>query len=67
MLGDVAIGGGAPVSIQSMTNTFTENIEATTTQIEALRAAGYSQFVIPITPGSEDAIRDWGRIRKSFA
>jgi len=38
--GSVQIGGGAPVSIQSMTNTFTEDVEATTAQIEALANAG---------------------------
>ena len=38
--GGVAIGGGAPVSIQSMTNTDTRDAEATLAQIRALRAAG---------------------------
>ena len=38
--GGVPIGGGAPVSIQSMTNTFTEDIAATAAQIAALAAAG---------------------------
>lgn len=40
MVGNVAIGGGAPVSIQSMTNTRTSDIEATVAQIEALENAG---------------------------
>lgn len=39
-IGDVAIGGGAPVSVQSMTNTDTRNPEATLAQIDALAAAG---------------------------
>ncbi len=39
-VGGVAIGGGAPVSIQSMTNTDTRNVEATLSQIRALAAAG---------------------------
>ena len=39
-LGPVAIGGGAPVSIQSMTNTPTHDVEATLAQIRALAAAG---------------------------
>ena len=38
--GSVAIGGGAPVSVQSMTNTDTRDVEATLSQIRALRAAG---------------------------
>lgn len=39
-VGSVAIGGGAPVSIQSMTNTDTKDIEATVAQILALKEAG---------------------------
>ena len=38
--GRVAIGGGAPVSVQSMTNTDTRDAEATLAQINALHAAG---------------------------
>lgn len=38
--GSVAIGGGAPVSIQSMTNTDTRDVNATLDQIKALAAAG---------------------------
>ena len=39
-VGGVKIGGGAPVSIQSMTNTPTHDVEATLAQIQALTAAG---------------------------
>ena len=39
-VGPVAVGGGAPVSIQSMTNTPTHDVEATLAQIRALAAAG---------------------------
>ena len=39
-LGGVKIGGGAPVSIQSMTNTDTNDAEATLAQIRELAAAG---------------------------
>ena len=38
--GDVLIGGGAPVSVQSMTNTDTADVEATLSQIRALAIAG---------------------------
>ncbi len=38
--GSVRIGGGAPVSVQSMTNTDTADVEATLAQIRALAAAG---------------------------
>ncbi|NLT57484.1 MAG: flavodoxin-dependent (E)-4-hydroxy-3-methylbut-2-enyl-diphosphate synthase [Clostridiales bacterium] len=38
--GGLQIGGGAPVSVQSMTNTKTADVEATVAQIAALAAAG---------------------------
>ena len=40
VVGGVAIGGGAPVSIQSMTNTRTSDVEGTLAQIRALASAG---------------------------
>ena len=39
-IGDVVIGGGSPVAIQSMTNTKTEDVERTVAQILALERAG---------------------------
>lgn len=39
-VGDVAIGGGAPVSVQSMTNTDTKDVDQTVQQILALEEAG---------------------------
>ena len=39
-VGSVAVGGGASVSIQSMTNTPTHDVEATLAQIKALATAG---------------------------
>ena len=39
-IGNVAIGGENPIRIQSMTNTKTEDVEATVAQILALEAAG---------------------------
>lgn len=39
-VGSVAVGGGAPVSIQSMTNTPTQDVTATVAQIRALTTAG---------------------------
>lgn len=39
-VGGVMIGGGAPVAIQSMCNTKTENVEATVEQIHRLEEAG---------------------------
>ncbi len=39
-LGNIFIGGDAPISVQSMTNTKTENVEATVNQINELTALG---------------------------
>ncbi len=40
MVGGIPIGGGAPVSIQSMTSTYTYDIDATVAQIRRLAEAG---------------------------
>ncbi|MCG8509180.1 MAG: flavodoxin-dependent (E)-4-hydroxy-3-methylbut-2-enyl-diphosphate synthase [Rhodospirillales bacterium] len=39
-VGNVIIGGGSPIVVQSMTNTDTADIEATTAQVAALAVAG---------------------------
>ena len=39
-IGGVTIGGGAPVVVQSMTNTDTADVEATAAQVAALARAG---------------------------
>ena len=39
-IGDRVIGGGSPILIQSMTNTLTQDVQATTAQILALEEAG---------------------------
>ncbi len=39
-LGDVSVGGDAPIAVQSMTNTLTTDIDATVAQIKRLEAAG---------------------------
>ncbi len=39
-LGGVLIGGDAPIAVQSMTNTYTSNVEATVAQIKELEEAG---------------------------
>ena len=40
MVGSVPVGGGAPVSIQSMLNTRTTDVDGCLAQIRALAAAG---------------------------
>ena len=39
-VGNVPVGGNAPVAVQSMTNTFTQDVPATVSQIQRLEAAG---------------------------
>lgn len=46
--------------------TFTATEQELKQRIEALRDAGWSQFVMPIVPGEERALEDWARIRKAF-
>jgi (E)-4-hydroxy-3-methylbut-2-enyl-diphosphate synthase len=53
-VGNVAVGGGAPVVIQSMTLTPTRDVEATTAQIAALASAG-CELVRCAVPKTEDA------------
>src|ERR687898_1428555 len=53
-VGNVAIGGGAPVVVQSMTLTPTHDVEATTAQIAALVSAG-CEVVRCAVPKLEDA------------
>jgi (E)-4-hydroxy-3-methylbut-2-enyl-diphosphate synthase len=53
-VGDVAIGGGAPISIQSMTTTKTSDINATLQQIASLVAAGVDIVRVAV-PHREDA------------
>src|SRR6185369_5550400 len=53
-VGGVAIGGGSPVVVQSMTLTKTHDVEATTAQIAALASAG-CEIVRVAVPKTEDA------------
>ena len=61
-IGDRCIGGGHPILIQSMTNTRTEDVEATVSQIHALEAAGCE--IIRSTVPDMEAARALGRIKR---
>jgi (E)-4-hydroxy-3-methylbut-2-enyl-diphosphate synthase len=52
-IGPVAIGGQAPIAVQSMTNTDTADIEATVAQVRALARAGSE--LVRITVNSAEA------------
>jgi (E)-4-hydroxy-3-methylbut-2-enyl-diphosphate synthase len=54
MVGSVPVGGGAPISVQSMTTTLTSDINATLQQIAELTAAG-CQIVRVAVPSQDDA------------
>ena len=59
-VGGVAVGGGAPVSIQSMLNTKTTDVEGSLSQIRALAAAGceIARLAVP----DMDAAAGFGKI-----
>jgi (E)-4-hydroxy-3-methylbut-2-enyl-diphosphate synthase len=61
MVGDVPIGGGAPIVVQSMTNTDTADAEATARQVEALARAGSE--LVRITVNTPEAAAQVARIR----
>ncbi|MBX3515725.1 MAG: flavodoxin-dependent (E)-4-hydroxy-3-methylbut-2-enyl-diphosphate synthase [Rhodospirillales bacterium] len=54
-VGDVIVGGTAPIVVQSMTNTDTADVTRTADQVEALAAAGSE--LVRITVDREDAAR----------
>ncbi|ABD80696.1 flavodoxin-dependent (E)-4-hydroxy-3-methylbut-2-enyl-diphosphate synthase [Saccharophagus degradans] len=62
MVGDVAVGGDAPITIQSMTNTETTDVEATVAQIERIQMAGAD--IVRVSVPSMDAAEAFGAIRK---
>ena len=62
LVGGVPIGGGAPVSIQSMTNTRTEDAEATLHQIRTLAAAGCD--IIRVAVPNQAAAKAVGKIKE---
>lgn len=63
-VGGVPIGGGAPVTIQSMTNTPTGDVAATVAQIKRLEAAGCQ--IVRVAVPDRDAARAVGAIREQI-
>ena len=61
-VGGVPIGGGAPVTIQSMTNTPTQDAAATLDQIKKLAAAGCE--IVRVTVPDMEAVRALGKIKE---
>ena len=64
-VGGVAVGGGAPVTIQSMCNKKTEDVGATVAQIKALEAAGCE--IVRVTVPTMEAAAAVSAIREQIA
>src|SRR5690554_4350835 len=62
MVGDVPIGGDAPIAVQSMTNTNTCDVDATVGQITALQDAGAD--IVRVSVPSMEAADAFGKIRE---
>ena len=62
-VGDVPIGDGAPIAVQSMTNTDTKDIEATLEQIKQLKKAGCE--IVRLAVPDEEAAESFGKIKQS--
>lgn len=63
-IGDKIIGGGNPILIQSMTNTKTEDVNATVSQILQLEKAGCD--IIRSTANNEEAAKAFSKIKESI-
>ncbi|MBR0516199.1 MAG: flavodoxin-dependent (E)-4-hydroxy-3-methylbut-2-enyl-diphosphate synthase, partial [Eubacterium sp.] len=61
-IGNVTIGGGNPIAIQSMTNTSTADVEKTVSQILALEKAGCD--IVRSTANTEEAADAFDKIRE---
>lgn len=62
MVGNVPVGGDAPISVQSMTNTLTTDVAATVAQIKALEAVGAD--IVRVSVPTMDAAEAFKEIKK---
>jgi (E)-4-hydroxy-3-methylbut-2-enyl-diphosphate synthase len=65
MVGNVPVGGDAPISVQSMTNTETTDVAATVEQIRRIQLAGAD--IVRVSVPSMDAAEAFGAIRKQVS
>ena len=65
VVGGVKVGGGAPIVVQSMTNTDTADVEATVAQVRSLARAGSE--IVRVTVNSEEAAAAVPHIRDRLA
>jgi (E)-4-hydroxy-3-methylbut-2-enyl-diphosphate synthase len=64
-VGNVAVGGDAPISVQSMTNTNTLDVDATVGQIQQLEKAGAD--IVRVSVPDMDAAEAFGKIKQRVA
>jgi len=64
-VGNVLVGGGAPISVQSMTNTETTDVAATVAQIRALEAVGAD--IVRVSVPTMDAAEAFGKIKQQVS
>ncbi|MCF8069055.1 MAG: flavodoxin-dependent (E)-4-hydroxy-3-methylbut-2-enyl-diphosphate synthase [Desulfobacterales bacterium] len=64
-IGHVAVGGDAPVSVQSMTNTYTQDIVQTVAQVKRLEEAGCE--IVRVAVPDEEAANAISSIKKSIS
>src|SRR5436189_4154030 len=62
MVGNVAVGGDAPVAVQSMCSSDTRDIDATMAQVTALEKAGCE--ILRIAVPTKESAEAFGEIRK---
>jgi (E)-4-hydroxy-3-methylbut-2-enyl-diphosphate synthase len=65
MVGNVAVGGDAPVAVQSMTNTETTDVAATVAQIQALQNVGAD--IVRVSVPTMDAAEAFGKIKQQVS
>jgi (E)-4-hydroxy-3-methylbut-2-enyl-diphosphate synthase len=65
MVGDVAVGGDAPIAVQSMTNTETTDVAATVKQIQDLQDVGAD--IVRVSVPTMEAAEAFGQIKKQTA
>ena len=63
MVGNVAVGGDAPISVQSMTNTLTTDVKATLKQIEQLQDSGAD--IVRVSVPDQESADAFKKIKKS--
>jgi len=64
-VGTVTVGGNAPISVQSMTNTYTHDIAATVSQINRLESAGCE--IVRVAVPDEKAAKAISEIKKEIS